>query len=573
MDMDRRGFLKGGLATASVAALAAAGLGGCAPSGSAGAPASDSLAETGAGLPQGVTREEIEASCVELEPIAEFATEETFDIVVVGAGCSGVPAVLTALEEGATVGVLQKETTASANGNGCSAIIKEYSTPAGIHRWMSDWARENQWRLNMELFNYYIDHAEETLSWIVQQSESVDFGPATARTSGTIVYDDGSVLASASVSSASNDELMKKLAEKAESLGAVFRYGTPAVQLVRGDDGAVTGVIGKDAEGNYHKLNASKAVIMAAGDYMNNEAMLDRYSHDSVPFRLAQVNRTGDGHLLAATAGGRIVAPCHAKQIHDLGATGSTFMGTPFLALDPEGQRFFNEECVMTSWNVVMNYHFPEGEPVMYRFFDSAYETKYRGVGQVPPMKMLEGNLAENDETGRRQIYKGDTIEDLCGQLGLDAATFKASIDRYNELCAKGADDDFGKRPAYMQPVDTPPFFCVRNSPVLSAINGGVYVDGHYQVVDADKNPIPGLFAVGVNGGDLCGGVDWAMPGGVSNCHCFNAGRYAVIYALTGDLVPSQPCTFEQVADRFRGEDGSFTWEHPEKARHEIEIW
>ena len=38
---------------------------------------------------------------MEREPITEFAAEETYDIVVVGAGCAGVPAVLTAVEEGA----------------------------------------------------------------------------------------------------------------------------------------------------------------------------------------------------------------------------------------------------------------------------------------------------------------------------------------------------------------------------------------------------------------------------------------------------------------------------------------
>lgn len=572
MNMDRRGFVKGGVAAAGMAALAAAGLAGCAPT-TKGATAEAALADTGGALPAGFFAEEIEGSCVELEPITEFATEETFDIVVVGAGCSGVPAILTALEEGATVGVLQKEATASANGNGCSAVIKGHSTPAGINRWMSDWAKENKWRLNMELFNYYVDHSEETLSWIVQQSESVDFGPATCRTSGTIAYDDGSMLASASVSSASNDELMKKLAEKAESLGAVFHYSTPAVQLVMDEAGAVTGVIGKDAQGAYHKLNSTKAVIMAAGDYMNNEAMLKRYSADSILFGLAQANRTGDGHILAATAGGRIVAPCHPKQIHDLGSSGSTFMGTPFLALDPDGNRFFNEECVMTSWNVVMKYYFHEGQPTIYRFFDSEYGTKYKGVGQVPPVEVVEKNLAVNDETGRRRIFKGNTIEEICEQLDLDAAAFKASVDRYNELCAQGHDDDFGKRPEYMQPIVTAPFYCIESAPRLSAINGGVCVDGHYQVTNADGEPIPGLFAVGVNGGDVCGGIDWSMPGGLSNCHCFNAGRYSVIYALTGDLVPSNPCSFDQIAEKFKGEDGTFTWDNPEKARHEIEVW
>ena len=72
---------------------------------------------------------------------------------------------------------------------------------------------------------------------------------------------------------------------------------------------------------------------------------------------------------------------------------------------------------------------------------------------------------------------------------------------------------------------------------------------------------------------NVCGGIQWGMPGGFSNCHCFASGRYTVIHALTGGNVPSNPCTFDQVADKFRGEDGTFTWDNPETAPKGIDIW
>ena len=73
-----------------------------------------------------------------------------------------------------------------------------------------------------------------------------------------------------------------------------------------------------------------------------------------------------------------------------------------------------------------------------------------------------------------------------------------------------GVDEDFGKAPELLKTVDTPPYYGIVNNPESnSADNGGLLVDGHYQVVDANNEPIPHLFAAGVDAGDLCGGINW----------------------------------------------------------------
>ena len=74
----------------------------------------DSPAQTDeAAYPAGLQASDFEESPVELAPITEFAEEKTYDVVVVGAGTGGVPAALSALEEGASVAVLQKDRSPS----------------------------------------------------------------------------------------------------------------------------------------------------------------------------------------------------------------------------------------------------------------------------------------------------------------------------------------------------------------------------------------------------------------------------------------------------------------------------
>ena len=67
---------------------------------------------------------------------------------------------------------------------------------------------------------------------------------------------------------------MIALADQAEKDGVEFFYSTPAVQLVQGDDGAVTGVVCQNETGDYVQFNASKGVILATGDYQNDAEMV-----------------------------------------------------------------------------------------------------------------------------------------------------------------------------------------------------------------------------------------------------------------------------------------------------------
>lgn len=564
--ISRRDFVAGGATCAAIAGI------GATATALADAPTVPSAAD----LPAGIVAADFAASPVEIEPVTEFAVEETYDIVVVGAGIAGVPAVLTAIDEGATVGCLQKEPTAAANGSGWSAYIAKHSTPAGLARCESQWIEANNWRCNKELFDFYFAHGEESLSWLIGQLIAVGIEPGTFNTKNAIVYPDGEVAASFAIKTSSNNEVMNALAAYAESLGAVFHYATPCVQLVKDESGRVTAAIGKREDGAYVKLNATCGVILCAGDYMNNDSLVERYCGDVAAsnFDRRQVNRTGDGHLLGSLAGGRIVPGGHAKQIHDLAVTKYTMMDVPYLFLDAQGQRFFNEECTMTSWNLPLKYHCPGTKPLMFRFFDSLYKEKYPTFRNMAPQELLDNNAITEYDHGAKGIYRADTLEELCAIMGIkDPAPFVESIAHYNELCAAGADPEFGKQAAYLQPIDTPPFYGCRYSPGLAAINGGLTVDGNYQVVDENHAPIPGLYAAGVDAGDICGGVDWTMPGGCSDCHCMNAGRYTVIHALTGGNVPSKPSSFDSIASFYQDDQGHFAWDKPETCATAIELW
>ncbi len=70
-------------------------------------------------------------------------------------------------------------------------------------------------------------------------------------------------------------------------------FSTPGVQVIKTGD-KVTGVVGRLSNGSYVRFNASKAVILATGDYQNNPSMVKRWCPDVSEFDKKQFDKTGD---------------------------------------------------------------------------------------------------------------------------------------------------------------------------------------------------------------------------------------------------------------------------------------
>ena len=129
--------------------------------------------------------------------------------------------------------------------------------------------------------------------------------------------------------------------------------------------------------------------------------------------------------------------------------------------------------------------------------------------------------------------FKADTLEELAGKLGItDTAAFVKTVERYNELVAKGADEDLGKAANWLTSIDTPPFYGIHRKVRVSALVSGVNVGPNMEVLAAGTNePIPGLFAIGNCAGNFYSGIDYTMwmPGlslGRAHTQGYVTGKY-----------------------------------------------
>lgn len=131
---------------------------------------------------------------------------------------------------------------------------------------------------------------------------------------------------------------------------------------------------------------------------------------------------------------------------------------------------------------------------------------------------------ADNKKEVELGILKtGRSLRELAQKLGAEPQPFEASIARWNEMCRTGKDDDFGRPPGTMAPIDTPPFYGAQAWPVCSNTQGGPVHDGKQRIINVYGDPIPRLYAAGEMGSAF--GHLYMSGGNIAEC--FVSGRIA----------------------------------------------
>lgn len=511
-NVTRRDLLKFGGITA-VGALGASALASCAPA------ATKEGAKTVGGS------EGYPAFLQQPEPITEFAETKEYEVVVVGAGESGLSAVHSALEAGAKVACVQNISTVQTAGNMAAALDLDKTSEAGIKACLSFINYKSDWRSNRDVVEVWARNSQEALAWWEEEAAKggIESKPYDYQLSyngydfflhaNTYFHIDGAHQAAALV-----------IGEALASRGAEFFFDTPCVQLYKEGD-RVTGVIGKTGSNGYILIKASKGVILATGDYVGNREMLDFYAPDTKGLHQAVEFRNGSGLCAGMWAGAQMTPASNTKMVH--GEAAAVRFEMPFLFLDRHGKRFMDEGCCRMGYlNEFSKKYLAETNfenSTASKFFSivpSNWQDYYEGWDALAPYDISTNNAYRNVDP--EKWLKADSFEELAQamidyadeqkwshELTVDAVV--ASIKRYNELVAAKADDDFGKRPEYLTPIEAPCYAVPRGANNIDAMLDGLEVDGHYQCLGADMKPIDGLFAVGNASGRFFGGSNYPM--------------------------------------------------------------
>ena len=145
---------------------------------------------------------------------------------------------------------------------------------------------------------------------------------------------------------------------------------------------------------------------------------------------------------------------------------------------------------------------------------------------------MSVANLELGVEAG--VVYKADTIEELAEISGL--TSLPESVAAYNEAIEKGVDEAFGRDTATMTAIEKGPFYAIVSQRATLGTFGGLNTNISGEVVDADEQPIAGLYAAGeVANGEFFPVIYPASGSSLSMCIVLGkeAGKSAAAYAAT----------------------------------------
>lgn len=449
-----------------------------------------------------------EYSVIEAGDVSNWSSEvDDADVVIIGLGCAGVCAAIEAREAGSDVLVFER----ASGGGGVTSMAAGHvylgggtrvQKAVGVEDTVEDmftYLMMNTPEPDETKIRLYCEESVRHFDWLVEHG--VPFNDTMYKGKHVMQMTDECLIWSgneevhpfrneakpaprghkvAQVGEGGGALMMEKLIAKANELGVRFIYDAHVHQLVR-ENGKIVGVTYRVFGEDKGSVRANQAVILAAGQFTENEEMLEEYLPELLVegyTRQFTPNDDGAGHQLGKAAGGvlkhmdgaLVTAAFYPPESHIKG-----------ILVNQEGQRYCAEDSYHSRSSLITT---QQTDRKGWLILDEAtYQPDPPAWGAYPLVDAFE------------------TVEEMEQALGMPEGALQATVARYNEHAAKGEDPDFHKKDKWLQPLDQAPYAALDASvgaaTYMSFTLGGLDVTIDGEVRDAEGGTVPGLFAIG----------------------------------------------------------------------------
>jgi succinate dehydrogenase/fumarate reductase flavoprotein subunit len=301
--------------------------------------------------------------------------------------------------------------------------------------------------------------------------------------------------------------VLQNLADEIRKSGGKIVSETRANKIYLDPKGKVVGIRATGPDGKEIKIK-TRAILLASGGYLHNEALIKRYEpYWATKRKVPAAFLFSDGGLLEEQTGDGIVMGLDINaSVDDMDAgfkykmapknrgealvNGVALIQSPIIFVTPEGKRVCDERLGYTIVALAM---VREGAPHGFFVFDDT------AMDSTGAKNFNFAGLVANGS-----IFKADTLKEAAIRAGVDPAGLQKTVDQFNrDFDDKGVDSAFGKTGTFYQKIAKPPFYVSdKHFPVRFKTEGGLETDERTRVLDHwTVKPIPGLYAAGATNG------------------------------------------------------------------------
>lgn len=479
-------------------------------------------------------------TAVENDATAEDSTVDA-DVVVVGAGGAGMTAAITAAAEGKSVVILESQSMVGGNSvratggmNAGKTVYQdenEFGESAGVEKTLKTAAEKyadnetitalaktvsEQWAAYQANPTGYFDSVElmeldtmiggkgindpelvetlcansaDAIDWLDEHGITLhsvsSFGGASVKRIHRPVNAEGKTVSVGSY-------MIPLLQENCEKAGVKMMLDTTATEILIDANGAAVGVKATGASGETVTVNA-KAVVLATGGFGANLDMVVKYKPELKGFMTTNAPGIQGQGIEMAQAIGAATVDMDQIQIHPTVEANTAALiteglrGDGAILINEEGQRFIDE---VGTRDVVSAAEIAQTGSYSWLVVDQA---------MADASSVIQGYIKKG------YTVTGATYEELGKAMGVDAAAFAETMEKWNGYVEAKNDPDFG-RTSFANPLNTAPYYAVKVTAGVHHTMGGLKINANTEVLNEKGEVIPGLFAAG----EVTGGVHGA---------------------------------------------------------------
>ena len=479
-------------------------------------------------------------TAVEKDATAEDSTVDA-DVVVVGAGGAGMTAAITAAAEGKSVVILESQSMVGGNSvratggmNAGKTVYQdenEFGESAGVEKTLKTAAEKyadnetitalaktvsEQWAAYQANPTGYFDSVElmeldtmiggkgindpelvetlcansaDAIDWLDEHGITLhnvsSFGGASVKRIHRPVNAEGKTVSVGSY-------MIPLLEENCEKAGVKMMLDTTATEILTDANGAAVGVKATGASGETVTVNA-KAVVLATGGFGANLDMVVKYKPELKGFMTTNAPGIQGQGIEMAQAIGAATVDMDQIQIHPTVEANTAALiteglrGDGAILINEEGQRFIDE---VGTRDVVSAAEIAQTGSYSWLVVDQA---------MADASSVIQGYIKKG------YTVTGSTYEELGKAMGVDAAAFAETMEKWNGCVEAKNDPDFG-RTSFANPLNTAPYYAVKVTAGVHHTMGGLKINANTEVLNEKGEVIPGLFAAG----EVTGGVHGA---------------------------------------------------------------